>query len=108
MSCLLLQSRGKIRFLANAQGVLKVAWCGDRCFKRKHRWTFPPHHHTGQILLPQISTSLEPSKTPAIRKGLGVMTKLLKKSEEMKKWYKKGTVALVSRWRKAVEVDGDM
>lgn len=26
----------------------------------------------------------------------------------MKKWYKKGIVALVSRWRNSVEVDGEM
>jgi len=35
---------------------------------------------------------------PAIGKGLGVMTKLSKVKE----------VALVCRWYKAVEVDGDM
>jgi hypothetical protein len=27
--------------------------------------------------------------------------------EEVQKWYKKGTDTLVSRWDKAVEVDGD-
>jgi hypothetical protein len=40
---------------------------------------FCTHHHTPQILLPQISTSLEPSKMPSVGKGLGVMTTLLKK-----------------------------
>jgi len=36
-------------------------------------------HHTAQVLLPQISTSLEPSEFPSMRKGLGVMKRLLKK-----------------------------
>jgi hypothetical protein len=34
----------------------------------KLRWTFLPQHHTAQILLPQISTSLEPWKTQSAGK----------------------------------------
>jgi len=40
---------------------------------------FFPIQHTAQILLPEISTSLEPSKMPIVEKGWGVMTRLLKK-----------------------------
>jgi hypothetical protein len=40
---------------------------------------FFPTYHTAQILLPQISTSLEPSKMPFVGKGLGLMTRLFKK-----------------------------
>jgi hypothetical protein len=40
---------------------------------------FFPTRSTAQILLPQISTSLEPSKMSSMGKGLGVMVRLLKK-----------------------------
>jgi hypothetical protein len=45
---------------------------------------------------------------PSVGKGLGVM-RLLKKWLQVQDsdWYKKGIRALVFRWRKAVEVDGD-
>jgi hypothetical protein len=53
---------------------------------------------------------LEPSKMPSLGKRFEGMTKLLKKWLRVKnsKWYKKGTDALVSRWNKAVEFDGDI
>jgi hypothetical protein len=35
--------------------------------------------NTAQTLLPEISTSLEPSKMPTVEKGWGEMTRLLKK-----------------------------
>jgi hypothetical protein len=35
MSHLLLQRRGTIRFLAHAQGVVKMAWCGDVRLKQR-------------------------------------------------------------------------
>jgi hypothetical protein len=39
---------------------------------------FFPTHHTAQILLPQISTSLKPSKMPSVGKSLGLIKRLLK------------------------------
>jgi hypothetical protein len=44
--------RGKIRFLANAEGPVKVAWYGDVRCERKQRWTVPPHpaHSPGLAL----------------------------------------------------------
>lgn len=70
---------------------------------------FLPSDHRPQILLPEISTSLEPSKTPTCGKGLGSDDKV---TEEVKKWlwiqnsnwYKKRIDALVSRWHKTVEL----
>jgi hypothetical protein len=58
------------------------------------------------MLLPKISTSLEPSKMPPTLKHLGVMKRLLKKWLQVQNSnsYKKGTDALGSHWRKAVEV----
>jgi hypothetical protein len=44
---------------------------------RRTRTLFPTHQ-TAEILLPQISTSLEPSEMPSVGKVLGVMTRLLK------------------------------
>jgi hypothetical protein len=46
---------------------------------------------------------------PSVGKGLGVMTRLLKKWLRVQDldWYKMGIHALVSRWCKAFEVDGD-
>jgi len=38
-----------------------------------------PTQHTAQILLPQITTSLELSKMPSARKGLDMVMRLLKK-----------------------------
>jgi hypothetical protein len=32
---LLLQHRGTIRFLAHAQGIVKMAWCGDVRLKQR-------------------------------------------------------------------------
>ena len=40
---------------------------------------FYPAHHIAQILLPQVSISLEPLKAPSVRKDWGVMMSLLKK-----------------------------
>jgi hypothetical protein len=70
---------------------------------------FFPTHPTAQIFHPQISTSLEPSKMPSVGKGLGMMVRLLKKwlRVQYSNWYKTGIHALVTRWHKAVEVDGD-
>jgi hypothetical protein len=70
---------------------------------------FFPTHHTAQIVLPQISISLEPSKMPCVGKGLGVITSSLKKwlQVQISVCYKKGVDALVSCWCKAVKVDGD-
>ena len=40
----------------------------------------PPHtHYTAHNLLPQFFSSLEPPKIPSVGKGLGLMTKLMKK-----------------------------
>jgi len=41
--------------------------------------TVSPIHHSVQMLLPVISTSLEPSKMPSMGKHLEVMKRLLKK-----------------------------
>jgi hypothetical protein len=38
---------------------------------------FFPTHHTAKILLPLNFISLEPTKMPSVRKGLGMMTRLL-------------------------------
>jgi hypothetical protein len=68
-----------------------------------------PTNPTAQILLPQISTSMEPSKMTSVGKGLGAMTRLLKKWLQVQDsdWYKTGIHGFVSRWLKAVEVGGD-
>lgn len=42
-------------------------------------WTVSPTHHSAQMLLPTISTSLEPSKMSSMGKSLEVMKRLLKK-----------------------------
>lgn len=42
-------------------------------------WLFVPTHHTAQILLSQICACLKPLKKPSEGKGLGLMTRLLKK-----------------------------
>ena len=61
-------------------------------------WVFFPTHHTAHILLPQIITSLELSKMPPARKGLGMLTRLLKKwlLVQDSNWYKEGIDALFS------------
>ena len=59
-------------------------------------------------LAPSDFTFFRTLKEASHKKGFGSDNKIVEKNEEMKKWYKKGIVALVSRWRKAVEVDGDM
>jgi hypothetical protein len=68
---------------------------------------FFPTHHTAHILLPQIFTSLEPSRMPSVGEHLGVMTRLLKKwlRVQNSNWHKKGTDVLVSPWHKAAELD---
>jgi hypothetical protein len=47
---------------------------------------------------------------PSLGKRFEGMTKLMKKCLRLKNsnWYKKNIDALVYRWRKAVEVDGDI
>jgi hypothetical protein len=40
---------------------------------------FFPTHHIAQILLPQISTTLETSRMPSMWKDLGMMIRILKK-----------------------------
>ena len=57
---------------------------------------FFPIHHTAQMLLPEISTSLEPSKVPTVEKGWGVLTRLLKK------WKGLGSVDQVTEEVKSV------
>jgi len=42
-------------------------------------WTASPTNYSAQMLLPTISTSLEPSKMPSMSKHLELMKKLLKK-----------------------------
>jgi hypothetical protein len=69
-------------FIVYAQGAVKMAWYGEVRFKQQSQNSdglFFPTHHTVQILLPQNSTSLEPSKVPSVGKGLGVLMRLLKK-----------------------------
>jgi hypothetical protein len=63
--------------------------------------------YTAQILLPQISTSLEHSKMPSVRKSSGVMTRLLKKWHRVQNSNSyKGTDTLVVPWLlKAVEFE---
>jgi len=57
-------------------------------------------HHTAQILLLQMSTSLQPSKMPSVGKRLREMTKLLKTwlRVQNSNWHKKEIDAPVSRW----------
>jgi hypothetical protein len=72
------------------------------CVVNENRGPFLLTLHIAQILLSPIVTSLEPAKTPAARKSLRVIKKL---SQNFKGVYKKGIVALVSHWSKAVEVN---
>jgi hypothetical protein len=64
--------------------------------------------NTAQILLPEISTSLEPSKMPTVEKGWGEMTRLLKKCKvavsKKFKLVKEEEDVLVSCWHKAVKL----
>jgi len=70
-------------------------------------WLFFPTHHTAQILLPYISTSLDASKIHSVGKYLGAMTRQLKKwlcgCEYKIQTLNEGVDALVSWRRKAVE-----
>jgi hypothetical protein len=65
-----------------------------------------PTHNTAQILLPQISTFLKPSKEQSAGKVLGVKTRFLKNwlRAQNSSWYKKRIDALICRWHKTVEV----
>lgn len=64
-----------------------------------------PAHQTAQILLILFLTFLESSKLPSVRKDLGVTSRLLQKWLRVQNpnAYKKGTVALVPGWHKAVK-----
>jgi hypothetical protein len=71
---------------------------------------FLPTHHTAQILLSQISTSLKPSTIPSVGKCLEVMTRLLTKQRsdcEYKIQNGKRGYVLVSGSQKAVYIDKD-
>jgi len=62
-------------------------------------------HHTAQILLLQMSTSLQPSKMPSVGKRLKGMTKLLKTLLRVQNlnWHKKGIDAPFSRWSRLLK-----
>ena len=80
----------------------------NRKQSQKSKGQFFPIHHTAQILLVHIS--LEASKMPCVGRGLGVMTRLMKKCSSGSE-YKIQTATMgymiVSRWRKTAEVYGD-
>ena len=114
MSLLLLQDREKKKWVPSrmrrmsSNGV--VWWCA---FEQE------TITELGRSVRPHRSCSLGfpplwgPKKMSFVGKRLEVMTMLLKKwgkwmRVQNLKWYEMGTEVLVSRWCKAVEVDGNM
>jgi len=67
-----------IRCLVHEQEVVKLSWYGDVRFIEflmAEKKILLPSYHTAQILLPQVSLSLEPSKMLTPGKGWRVMKK---------------------------------
>jgi hypothetical protein len=71
----------------------------------QYNWMFPLHMLFFHIIS-STSTAIRHGETRACMPSLSVRT-WLRLREQERSWYREGMHVLVSRWRMAVDVDGD-